>query len=273
MKILIPTDFSQLSKIAVQYAIGLGKDFKLDLILLHVINTNTPAMARLSSKKLEEAIKTSSEQDMNKLIKKIKNESDHNPKISYKIISGSSIEEVVETFALKNNVDMICIGTKGATGLKKIIFGSNATGIISNSSIPVLTIPEYAKYEGINNIVYSSDLQNLEEELKLLIPFAKLINAWIHILHINNGHEDFDENLQGQKDRLIELFSYKKIKTKQLENDSIIKGVNQYVEDIDADMVTMFTRHISLFQKLFNKSVTQKVAFQPKTPLLTFQKE
>ncbi|GAA4899303.1 universal stress protein [Flaviramulus aquimarinus] len=273
MKILIPTDFSQLSKIAIQYAIGLSKDFELDLILLHIINTNTPAMARIGSKKLGEAIKTSSERDMNELLKKIKNESSHNLKISAKIIFGVSIEKAVESFALKNNINIICIGTKGATGLKKMIFGSNAAGIIANSSIPVITIPKYAQYKGINNIVYSSDLENLEEELKLLIPFAKLMNTWINILHIINKQENFDVDLQFQENRLRTLFSYEKIKTKELENDSIIKGINQYVEDIDADMVAMFTRRTALFEKLFHKSVTKSAAFQTKTPLLTFQKE
>ena len=273
MKILIPTDFSQLSKIAVQYAIGLSKVFELNLLLLHVVNTNTPAMARLGSKKLGEAIKTSSEQDMKELLKTIKNESNHNLSISTKIIFGTSIEEIVETFALKNNVDMICIGTKGATGLKKIIFGSNAAGIISNSTIPVLTIPEFARYKSINNIVYSSDLENLEEELKLLIPFAKLMNTWINILHINNEYENFDEDLQRQENRLKTLFSYEKIRTKELKTNSVIDGINQYVADIDANMVVMFTRRTSLFEKLFNKSVTQEEAFQTKIPLLTFQKE
>lgn len=273
MKFLIPTDFSQLSKIAIQYAIGLSKDFELDLVLLHIINTNTPAMARIGSQKLEEAIKSSSEQEMDKLLNTIKKESGHKLNISSKIIFGASIARAVEVFALKNNIDMICIGTKGATGLKKIIFGSNAAGIIANSSIPVITVPEYAKYNGISNIVYSSDLENLEEELKLIIPFAKLVNTWINILHITIEYTGINENLQREENRLRALFSYKKIKTKELENDSIIKGINQYVADIDADMVAMFTRRASLFEKLFNKSVTKKAAFQTKTPLLTFQKE
>ena len=86
MKILIPTDFSPLSIIAIEYAVGLSKDIELHLVLLHVIDTSTPTMARISSKKLEEAIKMSSEQDMNELIKTIKKENSHNPKISTNII-------------------------------------------------------------------------------------------------------------------------------------------------------------------------------------------
>jgi nucleotide-binding universal stress UspA family protein len=272
MNVLIPTDFSQLSKIAIQYAIGLSKDFELDVVLLHIINTNTPAMARIGSKKLEEVIKTSSKQEMSKLLKTTKIYKENHLNITAKIMFAASIEKAVETFALKNNIDIICIGTKGATGLKKNIFGSNASGIISNSSVPVITVPEYAKYKGIKNIVYSSDLENLEEELKLIIPFAKLMNAWIHILHINNEYEDFDSDLLANEKRLRTLFSYEQIKAKEREDVSIMNGINQYATNIDADMVAMFTRRTALFEKLFNKSVTKKVAFQTKTPLITFQK-
>lgn len=117
----------------------------------------------------------------------------------------------------------------------------------------------------------SSDLQNLEDELELIISFAKLMNARIHILHINN--ENFEEDLSDLENRIRTSCSYENIKVQSLQNDSIIKGINDYVAAIDADMVTMFTRHTSLFEKLFHKSVTKMAAFQTKTPLLTFQKE
>lgn len=273
MKTLIPTDFSPLSKIAIEYAVGLSKDIELHLVILHVIDTSTPAMARLTSKKLEEAIKKSSEQDMNELIKTIKKENSHNPKMTTKIIYGASIEKEVEAFALKNNIDIICIGTKGVSGLKKVVIGSNAAGIIENSSVPVLTIPEFARYRGVDTILYSSDLENLDEEFEIILPFAKLMNAWIHILHINRDHSKFDEDFQKQEKRLKTLFSYKKIKVKELKALSIVQGINQYIADIDADMVVMFTHHTNVFEKLFRKSVTQNTAFQTKIPLLTFQKE
>lgn len=271
MKILIPTDFSKLSKVAIQYALDFSKDIDMHLMILHVIDSNTPPMARVSSKKLEEIIKTSSERDMNELIKTIKKENNHNPKISSKIIFGSYIEKEIEAFSLKNNIDMICIGTKGATGLKKVLIGSNAASIIENSSIPVLTIPEYARYRGVKTIVYSSDLINLDEELELIIPFAKLLNAWVHVLHIEDQNENFDEDFLQEK-RLRTLFSYKKIKIKELQSESIVSGINQFVADVDADMVTMFTHRTNLLEKIFKKSITQKAAFQTRTPLLTFQK-
>lgn len=275
MKILIPTDFSQLSKIAIQYAVGLSKDIELHLVLLHAIDTSTPAMARISSKKLEEAIKKSAEENMQELVKSIKKDNSYIPKISSKIVFGNVIEEVIESYSLKSNMDMICIGTKGASGIKKVLVGSNAARIIENSSIPVLTIPEFARYRGIKNIVYSSDLFNLDEELEVIIPFAKLMNARVYILHIKDDNEDNKRNLdfKNQEKQFRELFSYRKIDFKELDDVSIVHGINRCVADVNGDIVTMFTNRINSFMRLFRKSHTKNTAFQTKTPLLTFQKE
>lgn len=273
MRILIPTDFSELSTVAIRYVVDFSMDVEVELILLHVIDTNVPSMTRLGSSKLQEAILASSERSMKELIASIKKDNSHNIEINYEITSGSSIEKYVEMFAVKNNIDMICIGTKGASGLKKMLFGSNAASIIQNSSIPVLTIPEFARYKGIDNMVYSSDLNNLEKEIGLIVPFARLMGSRVEILHIDKDNERFEGNLQQKVEALKNDFSYQKIKFSELKSDSVIQGINKFVADVDADMVIMFTHHTNFLEKVFQKSVAQNTAFQTRIPLFTFQKE
>tara|TARA_R110002049_G_scaffold295565_1_gene482998 strand:+ start:1016 stop:1840 length:825 start_codon:yes stop_codon:yes gene_type:complete len=273
MRILIPTDFSELSKVAIQYAVDMGKDLEVNIMLLHVIDTSAPSRARVGSHKLQEAIKTSSERAVKELLAAIKKDISYNIDISYEITSGTSIGKYVEMAAVKNDIDIVCIGTKGASGLKKILFGSNAASIIESSSIPVLTIPEFARYKGVKNIVYSSDFYNLEKELDLIIPFAKLMDAWIQVLHIDKDNEGFEGDLQQKEKSLIKDFSYQKIKMTELKIDSVVIGINKFVEDVDADMVIMFTHHTNFIEKVFQQSVTQNTAFQTRIPLFTFQKE
>tara|TARA_R110002050_G_scaffold88375_4_gene186704 strand:- start:26894 stop:27718 length:825 start_codon:yes stop_codon:yes gene_type:complete len=273
MRILIPTDFSELSNVAIKYAIDLGKDIEVKLHLLHVIDTSAPSRARVGSHKLQEAIKSSSERDMKELLASIKKDNDRNIEISYEITSGSPIGKYVEITAQKNDADVVCIGTKGASGLKKILFGSNAADIIENSSIPVLTIPEFARYKGIQNIVYSSDFYNLDKELDIIIPFAKLLDSWIQILHIDKDNEGYEGDLKQKEMNLRQDFSYQKIKLTELKINSVILGINKFVADVDADMVIMFTHHTNFLEKVFQKSVTQNTAFQTSIPLFTFQKD
>ncbi|MET7029507.1 universal stress protein [Sediminicola luteus] len=273
MRILIPTDLSELSKVAIRYAVDFSKDTEVALILLHIVDINAPGRARIGSKKLGEAIKNSSEEGMKDLVASIKTNNNHKIDISYKIIHSSSIQKAVEIAALENKIDLICIGTKGASGLKKILFGSNAAGIIENSSIPVLTIPEFAEYKGLGQMVYSTDLQHVKEEIASVIPFAKLMDSWIHILHINRGKEGFEGDLEEEEERLRKDFSYQKIKFREFKSSSIIEGINKFLTVVEADMVVMFTHHTNFLEKVFQKSVTQNTAFQTRIPLLTFQKE
>ena len=121
-RILLPTDFSKSSKEAIEYAHGLGKDFNLDLILLHAGITGRHISTRIGSRKIVEAIKNSSELGMERLYDAVKKKSASNINISYDIVYSSSITKGVETYAIKNDIDFICIGTKGATGVKKVFF-------------------------------------------------------------------------------------------------------------------------------------------------------
>lgn len=271
MNILIPTDFSKLSKVAIDYALGLNRDIELNITLIHIFDTSVPK-TRICTKKLEEAIKMSSEVEIKELIQTIQKENTSNQNIKYKIIVDSYIEDAIEKYALNNEIDLICIGTKGASGLKKIFIGSNAVAIIKNSSIPVLTIPEYARYRGIDSVLYSSDLFNIDEELGRIIPFIKLLESSIQIVHIEEDYEESDLKVFNEEKKLRKLFSYKNIGIKKLHNDSVIQGINEEIANIDADLLILFTHSTNLFEKIFQTSVTQSIAFQTRIPLLSFQK-
>src|SRR5690606_11845301 len=139
-RILIPTDFSKLSKVAVFYAIELAQKLEGELIVVSVVNTEVPPMTRLGLHRLRAAFKKSAELEMILLIKEIEKKYKRKYKVNiiHKILFGSSVNETIERFASGNNIDLIVTGTKGATGLKKVFLGSNATSIINKSSIPVI---------------------------------------------------------------------------------------------------------------------------------------
>ncbi|MEP2935186.1 MAG: universal stress protein [Gilvibacter sp.] len=273
MRILIPTDFSELSKVAIQYAIDFGSELELELILLHVVDTSKSGRARVRSQKLEEIIKADAESEMKRLVASIKKDTNHAINISYELLAGSYIEKEVEDFAKEYNIDMICIGTKGATGLKKALYGSNAAKMIENSSIAVLTVPELAKYQGIHNVVYSSDLCDLNEEVALIMPFIKLTNSRLQVLHIDKDDGSFKGDIKPVEEGLQRNFTYDKIKLTRVKYNTIEDGINGFVDVVKADMVIMFTHHTNFLEKVFMRSTSQKTAFQTKIPLLTFQKE
>jgi nucleotide-binding universal stress UspA family protein len=52
----------------------------------------------------------------------------------------SSAADAIISYAERNNIDLITMGTKGRTGLKKIVLGSVASGVISHAKCPVLVV-------------------------------------------------------------------------------------------------------------------------------------
>ena len=49
-----------------------------------------------------------------------------------------SIPHAIVDYAQGNNIDLIVVGTRGRSGLKRVLLGSVASGVVTYSSCPVL---------------------------------------------------------------------------------------------------------------------------------------
>lgn len=271
MKILIPTDFSKLSKVAVRYAIVLGQKFKAETILLNVVYIPGPPKATLKTQYIEKTLKENAEVDCIQLINEIKKGKKGKLNISCQAIKGYPVEDVVKSFSIHNDIDLIIMGTKGATGLKKVLIGSNAAAVINSSKIPVITVPEYARFKPLKNIVYATDMKNLYAEIKNILPLAKLFNAHIHLLHVIPP--TYKKKIDKEKvvHELIRKVKYSKVTFHISMNDDVPESIEEYISDSNAEMLVMFTHKLSLFEKLFGTSVTRRMAFHGHTPLFTIR--
>lgn len=273
MTILVPTDFSKPSKVAVQYAVKIGKKLKAKLILLSVINLDSPpGRGVLNVKYLEDKMTENAVEDCAKLIIEINSENKGKIDITSHVIKGFPVESVVTNYAQHNDIDLIVMGTKGATGLKKIILGSNTAAVIDKSRIPVIAVPEFARFTSLKDIVYATDIDNLKDELKTVVSFAKSFNAVVHILHIAPATGGSKLDIKEIVAKLTKAMDYKKITFTVSLHDDAAEGIDEYVIKHKTDMLAMFTHELTFFEKLFDKSITRQMAFIGNVPLLTFKK-
>lgn len=112
--ILVPTDFSKPSKVAVLYAARLAQKINAEITLLAVININTATDAILDWKKIEQDLVDTAQQNAEQLIMEIKEEVEL--KIEYRSIMGFPFEEMVEHTVINDGFDLIVMGTKGLQG-------------------------------------------------------------------------------------------------------------------------------------------------------------
>jgi nucleotide-binding universal stress UspA family protein len=136
-KILVPTDFSECSQAAVEYAVSLAKAFKGELSIFHVME---PMVYELDFSFVQPAgfpdLKDRLSESLNKKLAPIQAEG-----ISAEgfIFSGEPSVEIIK-FANSRQADLIVMGTRGRTGLAHVLLGSAAERVIQQAPCPVLAI-------------------------------------------------------------------------------------------------------------------------------------
>jgi nucleotide-binding universal stress UspA family protein len=144
-KILVAIDKSGYKDKAVSYAFTLAKSLGAEISVIHVIDQSSivaagsvhPSASMIAQKEFLEALR----QDADKLLKEIvqwgKTEG---ITVQDKVLSGASVKQTIIDYAKEKDVDMILIGTKGMTGIKKFLMGSVANDVISHAHCPVLAV-------------------------------------------------------------------------------------------------------------------------------------
>lgn len=274
VNIIVPTDFSNLSKIALKYAIKIANKLDGNVTVVHII-TITKAIrisVRAKMKGLDENLLLAGQDDLERLIKTISEQYQSTQPLKYHVVRGSYFPSALIEEAKRLRSGLVVMGTRGATGIAKAVLGSNTASVIEESHIPVLAVPEHAEFKGFRNIVYASDLRHLEKELSILILYVEKFGSTIHLIHIlQDGNEVQETELKIET--VLQKFSYKNLVTLVLVDSDIGAAIDQYVEVSKADILAMFTHELSFYEKVFDKSITRKMAFHSSIPLLAFKQD
>jgi len=276
MKILVTTDLSANSKSGLRFAIQLATQHKIDLTFFHSYYVMRPATwddktYSLFAKKEEVKIKNKLES----FVKDVYSKMNLKPGklkcvISHSMLPDSNIRE----FAEANKFNYICLGTRGAGTVRKI-FGTNASNLIRFSSVPVIVVPSGYRPAKVNNILYASDLSNLENELKKVVAFAKPLKSKVELLHFVYPSEVVDA--QGTLlNKAVKKFSKHDIKL-HLENinleKNLITNIEGAIRKSKSSMLIMFTQqNRTFFERMFLPSNAYNYAFNVKVPFLVFNK-
>ena len=138
--ILFPTDFSEGSAQALQYAVDMAKRYGAKLHVVHVIYDITKAtgwyVPHVSTDKMYQEIQEGAKKELDRFaVKELAEVKD----VERTVITGVPHEEVIN-FAKKHKIDLIIMGTHGRKGIDRILFGSTAAQIVRFAPCPVLTV-------------------------------------------------------------------------------------------------------------------------------------
>lgn len=271
LRILLPTDFSLLARKAAVFAHQLSQQLDAEFILLHCDDKPRPAYAMM--RKIDDILRKEAMETLRELAESIQKETGLPAPIKVDFLMGDPISSM-EKYCKHNQIDLVIMGTKGETVVKNRLFGSVASGVMENVSIPILFIPAAAEPQTPRNIVFATDLTDLERELKEVISFARFFSAKVHVVHIYPDilkPDTFDEE-RTQLD-LIAKTDYEHLTFNAVMDSDIIKGINRFIDAESPDMLAMFTYKTGILEYLFNESIAEELAAHASKPLLVLRKK
>ena len=137
-KILVPFDGSGYSEKAFEKAVEIAEKFESELIVMTVLQSKIPDSSGVSIERLQE-LQDEQENEATIMLRKLETEArNKNIPFSIKVVHNPSSSDGIATFAESNNIDLIVMGSHGRTGLRKIVLGSVANGVIGHTTCPVL---------------------------------------------------------------------------------------------------------------------------------------
>lgn len=255
-KILIPLDFLSAGQLALEHGAYMAKLFNAQLYLFHVIEINEFVYAGYESAlvippddtKVEDSIKKNLEESAAVIRSK------YGVHVIPVVKRGKVAMELAE-FALEFKIDLIVMGTHGASGFREYFIGSNAHKIITNAPCPVLTLQAHTPNIGFKNMVVPIDNSlHSRQKVDYVVKLASKYGSFVHVLGLMLQEEEgFVDHEKEEKKFMIKiesvekLLTHAKIKfdTKILYGNNIAVEALRYSEEINADLIFIMADHES----------------------------
>lgn len=267
-KILVPTDYSEQARNAVNHAMKLAENFKSSIYLFHAFHVPVPTMESTILLSLDD-IEAENEQRLKKEAARIKQE--YSSAIPIETISRVGFaEEAIITTGEEEKTDLIIMGSEGASGLEEVFVGTNTAGVIERTTCPVMCVPVDFEFRIPKNIVFAYDYHEIKDksELQLMFDLALKFNSTIQILHIDHPDEDTDVKKAASGVRLEHLFEGIKHELFFMQSETIEDAILDFIKQKQSDMVVMMPHKHGFFSRLFHTSNTVKMSFHTPVPLL-----
>lgn len=274
--ILLPTDFSKNSINAINYAMELYRNTLCNFYLLHVKKTSSfisdDVMMANASETIYETIVDPAKKSLFNIIKKIKQQYSNDKHHFEAIVDYDNFIDSINQVSEKFNVDLIIMGTKGASGLTKVLFGSNTEHVINRGNVPVLAIPDNCKFSGLEKVAFTTSFSRLytKEELDPLADILSLNYSKLYVLHVFCDF-DFSEELSNNIDFFKAIFKYPFFKYLDVKDDDVYKTLHQFTTTNTIKMIAMSRGKHSFFERLFNSNTFKNIAFNIDIPFLVMK--
>jgi nucleotide-binding universal stress UspA family protein len=273
-RILVPTDFSAPAMQALQFAVDIADRSRGQVHLVHIVDLPIINNSLLSPSIYvdDSIVKDSIAKAQKSFDKSVEKYKDREVKITYSVEYGNPSMAILKLTEDQKS-DLVVMGTKGASGLKEILVGSNTEKIVRGSKVPVISIPLGSKISTIKNIVFPNSLREENEELSQAVKtMQNFFKAKLHILYVNTpALFKRDHETIGRLRTYARRYMFKDVEIHVYNDLSEQEGTMNFATEIGADMIAMGTHGRQGLGHLFSGSVAEDVVNHVKCPIWTLR--
>lgn len=277
-RILIPTDFSEMAQNAVEYGIELARRSNARITVMHSVQKPSgppqgPVRDRSEIADHEEQ-NIALWEELEGLSKWIREGHPEIEKVSEHMPFGFPGDEILKA-AKEEQCDLIVMGTKGEKGFSDTMMGTTASNVLQKASCNVLMVPEDARFEGYERVVYATAFNPKDHQA--LRGLQELLNAPkcdIQALHAVGEHEEPNpDEERAFLSKLEKAGLSDRVKLVHAKGDRLEFVLDRYIRENEVDLLAMLNESRNFIQRLFQGSKSKKMAFHTGVPLLVMHSE
>lgn len=163
---------------------------------------------------------------------------------------------------------LIVMGTTGATGLRGILLGSVAGGVISASKKPVFVVPPKAVFRNTARFAFATDFRFpvSKSSMQTMREMLNIQHTGLNIVHVL-GEKDkpadpkHEQALAEKLGPIPHNFHY-------LHGKNVVQAIHDFLEATDCNGLVAVAHEHSLLHKLFAKSISRSLAQHTRVPIL-----
>lgn len=273
LRIAIPSDFSKPAAQAARFALDLFREVDCVFFLVH---TYTPSFFRaeyLLHSPGQIGLGDFYKQRVLDLLERQQTELERyaNPaRHRFRTHAAfNTLDAELNEMAEKEHLDLIAMGTQGATGAKEILLGTHAVMVAHKSRIPVLIIPQDARAADVKQVLFPTDYGADYDRLPwtVLKTLLKHSGAHLHVLHTYDEADLAEERVQG-KEQLQALIAGQSCTWHELPETGLVPAINNFARQTPLQLLVLVRNPHSFLENLLVTPVIDQIGFHTRIPLL-----
>jgi len=266
--IIAPTDFSDVSLNAVNYAADLAAFVNAEVVLLNIIQIPMTVTESSFTDFEYNEMWDEANYELALISDRLRLRTSDKIKICTKVLIGSVTHELEEICERKKPFAVV-MGTKGVGAGELFFAGSNTMSAVNTLDIPVLVVPENISFTGIKTIVLATDLEGIDplKPVQFLREWLEIFEAKLEIINVIE-HGSVAADAVPTSVSLQNLLSAFRPEFHFIEKGNIEEGVYSFIEEHHAEILVIIPKAHGFFSGLFHKSRSKPFILHPHIPVL-----